>query len=91
MKLLLDANLSWRLIKILEPHFDEVAHANFVGLPKQSSDAVIWNFARRKGFDIVTADKDFVELEATRGFPPKVIQLKFGNLNKLPGSDGFSK
>lgn len=38
MKLLLDANLSWRLIKVLEGPNHEVGHVNRVVLPTPVSD-----------------------------------------------------
>jgi len=81
MKLLLDANLSWRLIKKLEPVFDEVFHAEQVGLPDPAPDIEIWNWALENNAIIVTNDIDFYYLMLQKDFPPKVILLRTGNLS----------
>jgi len=79
MRLLLDANLSWRLIKKLEPVFDEVFHAEQVGLPDPAPDIKIWNWALENNAIIVTNDIDFYYLMLQKDFPPKVILLRIGN------------
>jgi predicted nuclease of predicted toxin-antitoxin system len=38
MKVLLDANISWKLIKVLTPAFDECAHVDSIGLDIPASD-----------------------------------------------------
>jgi len=42
MKLLLDANLSWRMIVILKQHFDDCFHVDSIGLnvPAKDSDTL---------------------------------------------------
>lgn len=44
-----------------------------------SDDRVIWDFAKRNGFVLVTQDSDYAELAALYGAPPKVIWLRCGN------------
>jgi predicted nuclease of predicted toxin-antitoxin system len=39
MKLLLDANISWRLINLISDYFPESIHVNNTGLPKPAKDA----------------------------------------------------
>lgn len=75
MKLLLDENLSRRLVERIADLFPESAHLVEVGL-LQAADSAIWQFAKTNGFCIVTADSDFYELAAANGPPPKVIWLK---------------
>jgi len=82
MKLLLDANLSWRLTSVLTEHFGECIHVNKTELPKPAKDTEIWNYAAAKGYSIITQDSDFLNLFETRGFPPKIILLRMGNMNK---------
>jgi predicted nuclease of predicted toxin-antitoxin system len=79
MKLLLDANLSWRLIKLLEEVFPDVIHINSTSLNKPVKDYEIWKFAKDQNRVIVTNDEDFYHLAITKGFPPKVVILRFGN------------
>lgn len=80
MKLLLDANLSWRLVKKLSGEFPMVEHVTRTGLPIPASDKAIWQYAHDNGFIIVTNDEDFSNLLILRGAPPKIILLRKGNL-----------
>ncbi|MBL7765531.1 MAG: DUF5615 family PIN-like protein [Chitinophagaceae bacterium] len=80
MKLLLDANISWRLCKALNEQFEEVIHVDQV-LNTPSSDAQIWKYALSKGYTIVTNDEDFLNFLNIFGFPPKIVLLKTGNQN----------
>ena len=82
MKLLLDANLSWRLAAGLTGHFGECIHVNKTTLPKPAKDTEIWNYAAANGYTIVTQDADFLNLFETRGFPPKIILLRVGNMSR---------
>lgn len=79
MKLLLDQNLSRRLLPELEPLFPGSSQVQLLGLD-EASDTVIWTYAREGGFSIVTKDADFLELSLLRGAPPKVIWLNLGNV-----------
>ncbi|NBC08215.1 MAG: hypothetical protein GVY26_13560 [Bacteroidetes bacterium] len=79
MKLLLDANLSWRLISLLSPKFGHVEHVDRCGLPVPASDIAIWNWAEDNNAMIVTNDEDYYHFSVQKGFPPKVILLRTGN------------
>jgi len=79
MKLLLDANLSWRLVKILKNEFEELIHVDILNLSKPAKDYEIWNHALKNDFAIISNDDDFNILSQRLGFPPKVILLKTGN------------
>jgi predicted nuclease of predicted toxin-antitoxin system len=79
MKLLLDANLSWRLTRLLEPTFPDIMHVVKTGLPVPASDTAIWNWAKANDFIIITNDEDFFNLLLAKGYPPKVIMLRIGN------------
>jgi predicted nuclease of predicted toxin-antitoxin system len=79
MKLLLDANLSWRLTKLLSPHFEDVYHVERCGLPIPANDIMIWNWAEANDAMIVTNDEDYYYFSLQKGFPPKIILLRTGN------------
>ncbi len=79
MKLLIDANLSWRLARLLEDDFAGITHVVNTGLQEFSSDTVIWNFAKQNGYAVITNDDDFNLLSTSKGFPPKVVLLRTGN------------
>lgn len=83
MKLLLDANLSWRMIAILKQHFDDCFHVDSIGLKIPAKDSEVWDYARKNDLIIVTNDEDFIDFINVKGFPPKVILLKTGNQSKL--------
>ena len=82
MKLLLDANLSWRLTPFLSEQFGECIHVNQTNLPKPAKDTEIWNYAASNGYTIVTQDSDFLNPFTTRGYPPKIILLRTGNIDR---------
>lgn len=80
IKLLLDANLSWRLTRILgKEDFDEIAHVDFIDLPVPAKDIEIWEWAKTNGYCILTNDEDFLNLLIQKGFPPKIVLLRTGN------------
>jgi predicted nuclease of predicted toxin-antitoxin system len=81
MKLLLDANISWRLCSFLDKNFGECTHVNKTELPCPAKDIEIWNYAIKNGYTIVTQDSDFLNFLETKGSPPKVILIKTGNLS----------
>jgi predicted nuclease of predicted toxin-antitoxin system len=82
MKLLLDANLSWRLTTGLAASFGDCAHVDYIGLSVPAKDIEIWDFSRKNNYIIVTQDSDFCNLLSIYGFPPKVILLRNGNTGK---------
>jgi predicted nuclease of predicted toxin-antitoxin system len=45
-------------------------------LSSGTPDREIWDYAKRNGFAIITADRDFVMMANTLGHPPKVIILE---------------
>lgn len=79
MKLLLDANLSWRLCNKLKSYFDDCLHVDFIGLTVPAKDFEIWDYAQKNNLIIVTNDDDFIDLLNVKGFPPKIILLRTGN------------
>ena len=79
MKLLFDANISWRLVDKLQDHFKDCFHVDHIGLFVPAKDIEIWNYALINDLIIVTNDDDFLNLANQKGFPPKVILLRTGN------------
>lgn len=78
MKLLLDENLSHRLVGLLAAEFPDSAHPRQLGR-RGASDQTIWDYAREHGFAIVSKDNDFRQRVFVEGPPPKVIWLSIGN------------
>lgn len=81
MKLFLDANISWRIIKRIENDFPNCFHSKDIQINQPAKDIEIWEFARKNDFTILTHDDDFEKLLLLKGSPPKVIILKTFNKN----------
>lgn len=80
MFLLLDANLSWRLVPKLADWCQKVEHVETItSFSKPAKDREIWEYARLNNAIIVSNDDDFSLLSIAKGFPPKVVLLKTGN------------
>jgi predicted nuclease of predicted toxin-antitoxin system len=79
MQLLLDANISGRLVAGLKLHFEDCRHVDHIGLTMPAKDIEIWNYASTNKLIIITNDDDFLNLVNIKGFPPKIVLLKTGN------------
>jgi predicted nuclease of predicted toxin-antitoxin system len=75
VRLLLDENLSPRLIPRLLSLFAGLTHVRDVGL-RQAADKTIWDWARANNYSVITTDSDFVEMSKRLGWPPKVIHIE---------------
>ncbi|HKV24966.1 MAG TPA: DUF5615 family PIN-like protein [Candidatus Acidoferrum sp.] len=78
MKLLFDENLSPRLTSLLADVYPDALHVHTCGL-EAADDRAVWEFAKERGFAIVSKDSDFQRMSLLRGFPPKVIWLRASN------------
>lgn len=79
MKLLLDENLSRRLVPALEARFPGSSQVTLMGL-ERSTDAQLCDHAAQHDFVIVSKDDDFQRLVAARGYRPRLIHLALGNV-----------
>lgn len=75
MKLLLDENLSYRIVKELAQLVDQCMHVDDIGSKTRLQDIEIWQYAKSNDFTILTRDSDFEKLHSQFGFPPKVILI----------------
>lgn len=81
MKLLLDQNISHKVVGQLRQHFNEIYSIREFDLTN-AMDFKIWEFAKSNEFTIVTFDEDFYKIQLIRGYPPKIIWFKTGNILK---------
>lgn len=81
MKLLLDQNLSHRMIKPLSAAYPESTQVSLLQMG-ESTDKAIWEYAKEQHYTIVTLDADFHEYSLLWGGPPLIIWLKCGNKPK---------
>jgi predicted nuclease of predicted toxin-antitoxin system len=68
-RLLLDENLSERLLPLLIDLFPGSTHVRTLG-QGGAPDTSVWDIARDGGFLLVTRDEDFVGMSLSRGTPP---------------------
>ncbi len=81
MKLLLDENLSRRIIPALQSTYPDSSQVALLNLNK-TNDIDIWEYAKKEGYAIVTQDADFHEYSLLTDGPPLVIWLRCGNQPK---------
>ncbi|TVS18720.1 MAG: hypothetical protein EA417_02425 [Gammaproteobacteria bacterium] len=78
MKLLLDENISPKLVRLLEDIYPSAEHVRDLGLSGES-DQIIWKYAQEHGHLLVSKDDDFRQRSFLHGAPPKVVWLQVGN------------
>jgi predicted nuclease of predicted toxin-antitoxin system len=78
VKLLLDENLSDRLIYRVLDLYPNSEHVKTLGLIN-TDDLLIWEYAKVNHFVIVSKDSDFHQRSLLYGHPPKFIYLRIGN------------
>lgn len=78
MRLLIDENISFRILKFIDSHFPGSAHVSSIKNGK-ITDLEIWSYAKQHDFVIVTYDEDFYEWQQLKESPPHIIWLRFGN------------
>jgi len=81
MKLLLDENLSRRVVPFIQDSYPGSTQITLLDL-EQADDKFIRKYAIDNHFVIVTKDADFYEMNMVYGQPPKIIWLKIGNQSK---------
>jgi predicted nuclease of predicted toxin-antitoxin system len=78
VKLLLDENLSDRIIHRIVDLYPDSEHVKILALTN-TDDALIWEYAKANDFVIVSKDSDFHQRSLLYGHPPKFIYLRIGN------------
>jgi predicted nuclease of predicted toxin-antitoxin system len=78
VKLLLDENISDRIINRIVDLYPNSDHVKTLGLIN-TDDRVIWEYAKTNDFVIVSKDADFHQRSLLYGHPPKFIYLRVGN------------
>lgn len=81
MKLLLDENLSRRIVPFLQAFYPGSTQVALLNL-ESASDLEIWLYAKTNGYVIVSRDSDFQERSLVAGHPPQVVWLKIPNRSK---------
>ena len=88
MKLLFDENLSDRIISRVADLFPDSTHIKAVGL-READDFVVWVWAKKHGFTIVSKDTDFHQRAIVFGQPAEVHMATCGELPDQPDHESF--
>jgi len=72
MRLLFDQNISFRVIKGIKDLFPLSKQVRELGL-ENYSDRLIWDYAKKEDYTIVTFDSDFFDLNLILGTPQKLF------------------
>ncbi|MEP6701228.1 MAG: DUF5615 family PIN-like protein [Bacteroidota bacterium] len=72
---LIDANLPFKINIWQSERFIHVADLNPCW-----DDKSIWEYAKTNRLIIISKDKDFLMQQIIKGSPPKIVHIKFGNL-----------
>jgi len=78
MKLLFDQNISHRILNHIQDILPEAKQVRDLGL-ENISDKQIWEYAKERGYIIVTFDGDFYDFSLVWGHPPKIIWIRTNN------------
>ena len=82
-RLLLDQNLSARLVPELQEPFEGTVHVRGVELDR-ASDEQVWEYARDEGFTIVSKDTDFYQGSILFGHPRRSSGWRSATDPRLP-------
>ena len=66
MKLLLDENLSRRIVPFLQNAYPGSTQVVLTGM-ERASDAAVWEYAKTNSFVIVTKDSDYYDMSLLHG------------------------
>ncbi len=87
MKVLIDQNISQRILPLMAFQFEVLDHVRQLGLT-DANDYDIFMFARANGYQaIITLDEDFIKLISQFSQPPKIIRIRTGNCSTQVLSD----
>jgi predicted nuclease of predicted toxin-antitoxin system len=75
VKLLLDENLSPRLVESLSDLYPGSKHVHSLQLGR-ADDSAVWAYAKAHQFAIVSKDSDFAERSVLDSEPPKIVWIR---------------
>lgn len=91
MKIVIDQNISFRIISHINHPFTEVAHIRTLGWT-DTPDIVIFRNAKQQGFDaILTLDEDFDNIILKNSPPPKNSMVASPKLLNQSFSKNYSQ
>ncbi len=83
LKFIIDTQLPPRLARFLSDKGYDAIHTSFYPNGHLFNDQYIVQIALQEARIIITKDSDFLDHFLTKGAPPQVLLLKFGNIGNV--------
>jgi len=80
VKLLVDAQLPWRLAELLTATGHDVVHTSQLALANRTTDQTILQVARDEQRIVLSKDRDFVDSHLRSGEPAQLLWVTTGNI-----------
>lgn len=84
MKFLIDANLSYKLARVLITKGFDILHTDNLPNKERTTDNELRKLSVAQNYIIITKDSDFFDSHLIQGIPPKLLFVTTGNIpNKV--------
>lgn len=87
MKFLIDANLSFKLARVLKTKGFEILHTDDLPNKERTTDNELRKLSVTEDYVIITKDSDFLDSHLIQGIPSKLLIVTTGN---IPNKDLLS-
>ena len=80
MKFLIDANLSFKLARVLKAKGFEIIHTDDLPNKERTTDKELRNLSVEHDYIVITKDSDFLDSHLIQGIPSKLLIVTTGNI-----------
>ena len=80
MKFLIDANLSFKLARVLKAKGFEILHTDDLPNKERTTDNELRILSVDQGYIVITKDSDFLDSHLIQGVPSKLLMVTTGNI-----------
>lgn len=80
MKFLIDANLSFKLARLLKTKGFEILHTDDLPSKERTTDNELRKLSVEQNYVVITKDSDFLDSHLIQGIPSKLLIVTTGNI-----------
>jgi predicted nuclease of predicted toxin-antitoxin system len=80
MRFLIDANLSYKLARVLESKGFEILHTDDLPNKERTTENELRKLSVDQDFVVITKDSDFLDSHLIQGIPSKLLIVTTGNI-----------
>jgi len=80
MRFLIDANLSYKLARVLQSKGFEILHTDDLPNKERTTDNELRKLSVNQDYVVVTKDSDFLDSHLIQGIPSKLLIVTTGNI-----------